>query len=654
MLKQLNDLTLRERCETSAHKSRERLSYLENELDKIVSKNDNKQSRTVKLTGLDLRKCETPLTTQKVTFKVHELAYKRNVELKLKEGTLKLSKIYKEDPQSGDKKNRMEVIQSLTESENKLQLLNSSLKEYQKLDIGIPAQEDEQEDMFVWRKPGVRRAISATLIILIKNIKGISVHKQQTNYIVVKVDSVTKAKTKITKMNRFNEQIKIEVDKACEIELLIYQIYEGKHTAQGLVWFTFSELLDYTRKTLIHNQEGWTSATNLNENTSSTMRLDANVQNNENNIIEGWFDVEPSGAIELKIEFNKATHSKKKLSKLGRKNAVRKNRGEIVVQNGHTFVPLQFFQLMTCALCNEFLMNNVGYQCDDCQYFCHQRCVSKVVTKCMSKSANELLPTPSSTSDEDKLNHKIPHRFEDVSNIGANWCCHCGYMLAFGKRNSKRCSECNITCHNNCMPLVPDFCGMSMLMANEILMQIKNAKEPKKQKSITKSLVLPHSPKKDPKPVQENITPQQTPSTPASTTKRLSLSMHYFKQSKKKEQQDPKKQLNIMSIDHFTFLAVLGKGNFGKVMLAEEKKTHNYYAIKVLKKDFILESDEIEGTKSEKRVFITANNGRHPFLVGLHSCFQTSSRIYFVMEYISGGDLMWHIQHQPFDEHRAK
>jgi len=71
---------------------------------------------------------------------------------------------------------------------------------------------------------------------------------------------------------------------------------------------------------------------------------------------------------------------------LGRQGAVRKRKEEIHEMNGHKFVQKQFYQLILCAFCNEFLLNALGYQCEDCRYTCHKKCYEKVVTKCISKS----------------------------------------------------------------------------------------------------------------------------------------------------------------------------------------------------------------------------------------------------------------------------
>ena len=129
-----------------------------------------------------------------------------------------------------------------------------------------------------------------------------------------------------------------------------------------------------------------------------------------------------------------------------------------------------------------------------------------------------------------------------------------------------------------------------------------------------------------------------------------------IKQQPQSQEPPPQQALGRgrIGLEHFNFLAVLGKGNFGKVMLAETKATKKLYAIKVLKKEFIIENDEVESTKSEKRVFLIANKERHPFLLSLHACFQTETRVYFVMEYISGGDLMLHIQRGQFGSKRAQ
>ncbi|VVC40619.1 Hypothetical protein CINCED_3A022383 [Cinara cedri] len=103
----------------------------------------------------------------------------------------------------------------------------------------------------------------------------------------------------------------------------------------------------------------------------------------------------------------------------------------------------------------------------------------------------------------------------------------------------------------------------------------------------------------------------------------------------------------------FVFLSIIGKGSFGKVYLAEHKNESIHYAIKVLDKKHILARNEVKHIMCERNVLL--KNINHPFLVGLHYSFQTKDKLYFVLDFINGGELFYHLQKEVrFSEIRAK
>ena len=76
---------------------------------------------------------------------------------------------------------------------------------------------------------------------------------------------------------------------------------------------------------------------------------------------------------------------------------------------------------------------------------------------------------------------------------------------------------------------------------------------------------------------------------------------------------------------------------FSQVLLAKHKTEGKLYAVKVLNKDHILRKNEAEHIMSERNVLV--KNVKHPFLVGVHYSFQTSDKLYFVLDYVNGGEV---------------
>ncbi|KAJ8720468.1 hypothetical protein PYW07_012511 [Mythimna separata] len=107
-----------------------------------------------------------------------------------------------------------------------------------------------------------------------------------------------------------------------------------------------------------------------------------------------------------------------------------------------------------------------------------------------------------------------------------------------------------------------------------------------------------------------------------------------------------------ITLEKFEFVKVLGKGTFGKVVLSREKGTGKLYAMKILKKNLIIQKDEVAHTITENRVL---KKTKHPFLTALRYSFQTADRVCFVMEYANGGELFFHLSRErSFSEERTR
>ncbi|KAI8145384.1 kinase-like domain-containing protein [Fennellomyces sp. T-0311] len=110
--------------------------------------------------------------------------------------------------------------------------------------------------------------------------------------------------------------------------------------------------------------------------------------------------------------------------------------------------------------------------------------------------------------------------------------------------------------------------------------------------------------------------------------------------------------INRTPLDNYNIRETLGTGQFGRVHLAESLIDKQFYAIKTLDKHDVVRLRQTRHINNEQAIL---NKVNHPFLVNLIESFQDDSHLFFVMEYVQGGELFRILRQQKqFSEETTK
>lgn len=113
----------------------------------------------------------------------------------------------------------------------------------------------------------------------------------------------------------------------------------------------------------------------------------------------------------------------------------------------------------------------------------------------------------------------------------------------------------------------------------------------------------------------------------------------YRQELRTQELQSMRHQRKRLAVQDFQPLAVIGRGAFGEVRLVRKKDTGEVFALKSLEKRHMVLKNQVGHVKAERDILAMADNDNQ-WLVTLHYSFQDDHRLYMVMEFLPGGDLM--------------
>ncbi|XP_078615167.1 protein kinase C iota type-like isoform X19 [Branchiostoma floridae x Branchiostoma japonicum] len=303
--------------------------------------------------------------------------------------------------------------------------------------------------------------------------------------------------------------------------------------------------------------------------------------------------------------------------------------------NGHVFQAKRFSRRAFCAYCADRIwgLGRQGYKCISCKLLVHKKCHKLVKLACGGPMVSNRTPD-SSVAMVNTLSHEAPAHNHSTS------------LPSIDKENDE-----------NIPPKKTKSTSPASRRRHRDLSHFNDYSEAVGREDEEDETIVDDQPPLDHSEVElvEQDVEEQVVDKPESNQDRQTdQNQNQNHDSGGKEGAQPLLEEEVeatsggsdhhIGLDEFDLLRVIGRGSYAKVLMVRLRKTQRIYAMKVVKKELVNDDEDIDWVQTEKHVFETASN--HPFLVGLHSCFQTESRLFFVIEFVNGGDLMFHMQRQ--------
>nr|AML78126.1 putative LOV domain-containing protein [Helonias bullata] len=99
-----------------------------------------------------------------------------------------------------------------------------------------------------------------------------------------------------------------------------------------------------------------------------------------------------------------------------------------------------------------------------------------------------------------------------------------------------------------------------------------------------------------------------------------------------------------IGLKHFRPVKALGSGDTGSVHLVELLETGEYFAMKAMEKNVMLNRNKVHRACAEREILDMLD---HPFLPTLYASFQTKTHICLITDYCPGGELFLLLDRQP-------